>query len=321
MKPIRYKLGKVAIPQSALLRIGAAIVWRNAAIVGFLFSLLVIALLLTGCANSALRTPHSAIPPMPPKPTTAATAGAIESATANASEAQTSVRAGRDLAKQDEGLKAVPHLDKADAQLDTTRADLAAAKAHATELEGKIAADRAAHDMQATAYQSQIGNLKSEMAAGAAANKKLAKENTDLKNEVLRKAQLVIGGAGSFLLLVAAGCFAAWIWLGFGAGWKVALVSATVGAAALALAMMLKAIVVSTIVALAACAVAALGYAAWHLWRDSRDTLASVVEGVETAKAGLDPEAVSKLHTMLRFKTSDADKKLIELLKSKLKLS
>ncbi|MFA5192133.1 MAG: hypothetical protein WC740_15505 [Verrucomicrobiia bacterium] len=281
------------------------------------FSLVIIAAcVLAGCATQP--QPVANIPPMPPKPSTSATASAIDSAAVDAAAAQSNVKAGRAKAKADDAPAAVPLLDQADSQLDATLNDLAVAKSQVTELEAKIKADRAAHDEQVKSYTAQVKERDAQLIAAAAERNKLTKQVADLKNEVLRKAQLVIGGVGATLLLAAAGCFAAWIWLGFGAGWKVALVAGTVGATAVALAMMLKAIVVSIIVALGAAVAGALGYTAWHLWRDSRDTLHNVVAGVQEAKTALSADALATLKAKLAEATSDADKSLIETIKSAL---
>ncbi len=233
--------------------------------------------LFAGCA------PHkpSNIPPMPPPPSTGATASDIGDARTDAAGAQQNVRAGKVEAKADRGPAAVPMLDKADAQLSETLAHLDAATAHVAELEAQIKNTASAHDAQATAYQSQI-------AERDAANKKLATENDHLKNEVLRQAKLRIGALGSLLLIAAVGLVAAAIWGGFPIGFKLAPICGCMGAAALAIAVMLSKIVLGAEIALGLAALAALGYGAWQLFHHTPLNVAAQLQQLAGEKTALE---------------------------------
>ena len=196
---------------------------------------------------------------LPPAPSTASTAGDIGDAREDAVAAQTNVRAGAVEAKADRGPAAVPYLSRADSQLSDALSHLAAATAHAAELEAGIKAST-------DAYKSQMADLKSQIAAGAAANKKLSAENGRLKNEVLRQAKLRLGALGALMLLAGVGLVAAAIWGGFTVGFKLAPICASMGAASLALAVMLSKIVLAAEIIIGLCALVALGYAGWRLF-------------------------------------------------------
>lgn len=314
MKPWRRsQLDNRICGVTTLPAIGLGIVRRTFAFVALMFALLVVALILTGCATDGGRKPTPQMPPMPPKPSTSATASAIDSATVDASAAQQSVKAGRDKAKADDAPAAVPFLDKADSQLNATLDDLTIAKGQVTELEEKIKADREAHDKQAAAYESQIKTANAQI-------KKLSTEVAKLTNEVQRTAWRWMVGIGTLCLALSAAAIVAFFFSVFPAGLKVGPPLAAMGGMCLAVATMLSKIILAAQISVGVGFVFVLAYGAWHLWKTHRDTLNSVVAGVQFAKKNMTLEAVAALGEQLSAATSEADKSLIASIKQKLGL-
>ena len=279
-----------------------------------LFALAVALMFIGGCANKAGgQRPPLQVPAMPPTPTIAAASNTVAGAFAKVESAHGDVKTARVKAEAGDAPGAVPPLASADNKLGAALADRDKAREQGAELQARIDALARGHEAQVAAYKSQISNLESLASAATAANKKLAAENAKLKNEVMRKAQLTIGGVGSALLLAAIGCAVAGVWFGFAPGVRIGVIAGSAGVAALGLAVALPKIVLGF-------AAAMLGWMGYRLWRAHRDTLDHVVAGVQKAKDALAADgspAVAALRNHLNDATSAADKALIAARKKK----
>lgn len=274
------------------------------------------------CACGTTKVPVNAtaihIPDMPPVPTITAASDAGKAARVQVEGAQSNVRAGAAKVAAGDNAGAMPPLSKADSQLSVALSKLDEARAHGVELAANILAQAKAHEAQAAAYQAREKAISDSLKSAMDANAKQAKQILDLKNEVTRTARLWLTSIGAALMLAAVGCAAAFFFAGFAGGLKVGAICGTCGSACLAVATMLAKIILAAQIALGAAALAALAYAAYTLYRHSTGTLENVVTGIQEAKAALADDAKAALAKALSAVTTDADKNLIETLKSKL---
>lgn len=218
--------------------------------------------------NTASAVTLTKLPDMPPPPSLEPTAATVAQAQAATQAAQANVRQA--MSAQPPPAVIVP-LSEADGQLTTAIGQQAAAVADLKEKHVAVATRDVERQNREGAYRTQFETLKAKTESDAKANQKLLDasahkisdlqdENKKLQEELQGWGRRILYGVGGVFIVGGLLALMAWFWLGFAAGWKVAVMFVPVGLFCFAIAHYLAQIQLAIIILLGLAALAAVGY-------------------------------------------------------------